>query len=617
MRRLLLALLISAPAQAQWAPQSSNTTAELRGLSVVSDRVAWASGTRGTVVRTTDGGITWRADTVPGAAALDFRDIHAESATLAWAMSAGSGSASRIYHTRDGGRTWTLQWQAADSAAFLDAISFWDESRGIAFGDPVGAAFFLLETTDGGRTWSRIPTDRFPAPLQGEAAFAASGSSLVVRPGGRAWIGTGGAARARVLMTEDYGRTWEIFDTPMVAGSASAGIYSVAFADDRRGVAVGGDYTKAFGGGDNVVVTEDGGRTWTVPVGAHPAGYRSQVALVPGTSGRSMLAVGLSGTDRSDDGGRSWVVTDTVAYNSAAFASRTVGWAVGPRGRIARFDPARAIVRPALHPDASQCFDLRTLSTADARLAAGILRDAADSEALYTLLGAIKPFSSDVQSLAVRVEPTPDSTRLAQLDRMRRVAVHLRCGPLGFLVQTFAQPQLRGDTIVQQATVGVYHRGAIAAAIARHQPFFATIGLTPSAEPLAVVSAVERAPRADRWRGYGYLFGYPDAAVDFFVRAGIVGDSTGRLVPRDFRRIETYRKFPERAGGPPTMSSFVYAVPRGAPESDEERALRLAAAGVYREYLRWRARYEHDLDALWRDPEFRSRLLGASDARRP
>src|SRR6202035_4327045 len=65
------------PPFGQWNPQKSNTTASLHGLSIVNANVVWASGTGGTFVRTTDGGETWQAGTVPGGEKLDFRDVYA------------------------------------------------------------------------------------------------------------------------------------------------------------------------------------------------------------------------------------------------------------------------------------------------------------------------------------------------------------------------------------------------------------------------------------------------------------------------------------------------------------------------------------------------------------
>ena len=60
MKTYLLAFVTAGAtrAGAQWMPQQSGTTAEFRGLVAVSPLVVWASGTRGRVARTTDGGKT-------------------------------------------------------------------------------------------------------------------------------------------------------------------------------------------------------------------------------------------------------------------------------------------------------------------------------------------------------------------------------------------------------------------------------------------------------------------------------------------------------------------------------------------------------------------------------
>jgi photosystem II stability/assembly factor-like uncharacterized protein len=151
---------------------------------------------------------------------------------------------------------------------------------------------------------------------------------------------SGGAAVARVYHSADRGRTWTVHDTPIRAGIASAGIFSVAFRDARNGAIAGGDYQKPALRGRNLALTRDGGRTWTLADSASsPAGYRSAVTYVPGIPARTLVAVGLSGTDVSRDRGASWTSVDTVAYNSVAFATATGGWAVGPAGRIARWAP--------------------------------------------------------------------------------------------------------------------------------------------------------------------------------------------------------------------------------------------------------------------------------------
>ncbi len=348
--KTLIALCLAVPghvAGAQWAPQQSGTNAEFRGLSPVSGSVAWASGTRGRVAHTSDGGRTWKIDTVPGAATLDLRAIFATNARRVWTMSAGladSGQA-QIFHTDDGTR-WSRQFSTSEKGVFLDAMAFWDDEHGVALSDPADGKLFVLVTNDGGKAWNRVSPERAPAMLAGEAAFAASGTCLIVQGKTNAWIGTGGGAKARVFRSTDRGRTWNVAETPVHAGSSASGIFSVAFSDATHGVVVGGDYTKPKVPSDNVAITMDGGATWRLARGPMPQGYMSGVAFVPGTSGKSLVAVGLGGTARSDDGGESWTMIDSVAYNTVAFATHDDGWAVGPRGRIAKWAPTIPVRKP-------------------------------------------------------------------------------------------------------------------------------------------------------------------------------------------------------------------------------------------------------------------------------
>jgi photosystem II stability/assembly factor-like uncharacterized protein len=324
-------------ARAQWVAQSAPTDAELRGLSVVSPSVVWASGAHGTVLHTRDGGATWIRDSVPSASRLDFRAIAATSARTAHVLSIGDSS--RIYRTTNGGRSWSLRFTSTRAGSFFDAIQFWDARHGIAMSDPVDGRFLLITTNDGGTTWTPVPAERVPPALAGEGAFAASGTCLVVRGRSDVWLVSGGAATARVYHSPDRGRTWSVVETPIRAGVASAGIFSIAFADALHGVVAGGDYQQPSLRGRNVATTSDGGRTWIAADSAQsPLGYRSAVAYWPNSNGRRVIAVGLTGTDTSSHGGRSWATTDTVAYNSVALIAdgrRCVrGWAVGPRGRI-------------------------------------------------------------------------------------------------------------------------------------------------------------------------------------------------------------------------------------------------------------------------------------------
>ena len=335
---VLLPLMTAAllAADAAWQMQPTGTSERLRGVSAVSDTVAWASGNKGTVVRTDDGGQHWTVLPVPGAEALDFRDIEAIDARTAYVLAIGAGDKSRIYKTRDAGKQWTLQFTSTDPKAFYDAIAFWDERNGIAVGDLVDGRFTILRTADGGSTWSPIPDANRPQALDGEGMFAASGTCLTTLAPGDAWFGTGGAARSRIFRSSDRGVTWSSADTPIASGTSSAGVFSIAFSDRLHGLAVGGDYRKERESGDNIATTADGGKTWTLPGATRLRGFRSGVAFVQG-DGRVAVAVGPAGTDRTVDGGRSWTPIDDTGFHAVSVGRvGTTAWAAGEQGRVGK-----------------------------------------------------------------------------------------------------------------------------------------------------------------------------------------------------------------------------------------------------------------------------------------
>lgn len=324
--------------QASWTPQTSGVTVTFRGVSAVDAQTAWVSGSRGTVLRTTDGGATWANVSPAGAEKLDIRDVDAIDARTAYALSIGNGDQSRIFKTTDAGASWVTQFVSADADAFFDAMAFWDGRRGLAFSDSAGGVMRILITEDGGATWTRIPPSTLPAALDNEGAFAASGTNVAVWGTQHAWIGTGAAATARVLRTTDGGRTWAVANTPLAAGPTS-GIYSVAFRDALHGIVVGGDYSKETEAVDNAAVTSDGGRTWTLVRGL--GGFRSVVTPVPGGNGRQWMAVGPSGADRTDDDGQTWTPVEVPVRGLHTFSlapAGSVGWGAGGRGQIAKWN---------------------------------------------------------------------------------------------------------------------------------------------------------------------------------------------------------------------------------------------------------------------------------------
>ncbi len=330
-RLIAASLLVSTAVFAQWQPQFINTDASFRGLCAVTENVAWVSGTKGTVGRTIDGGATWEIIRVPQAEKLDFRDIEAFSANVAYILSIGNGEDSRIYKTTDGGQTWKLQFKNTDAKAFFDAIAFWDEQHGMAMSDPVDGRFVLIRTDDGGATWTPVPPAQIPPAIKGEGGFAASGTCLVTNGKSNVWFASGGATTTRIYRSTDRGNTWSVHETPILAGIESAGIFSIGFRDSKNGLIVGGDYRQPNDVGKTLAATKDGGQTWQLL--ANQLSFRSGVVFAKGR----WIAVGTSGSDMSRDNGANWQKLDGENYNAVSFAKSGAGWAVGPKGRIAKF----------------------------------------------------------------------------------------------------------------------------------------------------------------------------------------------------------------------------------------------------------------------------------------
>jgi photosystem II stability/assembly factor-like uncharacterized protein len=326
---VIITLCVRAAFAQAWVPQDSNTTVSLRGIGAVSSTVAWASGAKGTFLKTTDGGMNWVPGVVPGAADADFRGVRAFSEKSAYLLSSGAGPLSRLYRTDDGGVRWDLVMINSAAKGFWDAVGMWDSLHGVLLGDPVKGRFVIWITSDG-VTWTE---QKGPPALPGEGAFAASNSSLFLRGARDAWFGTGGPSGGRVFHSDDSGKSWTVVKTPVRHDSANAGIFSLAFTRGMHGVAVGGDYTKSEDAAGAIALTSDGGKSWSAPA-TPPAGYRSSVVHLD--EAKMWIATGPSGSDSSMDDGQTWKSFDTAAYNAMSF-SGAAGWAVGPGGAIAQF----------------------------------------------------------------------------------------------------------------------------------------------------------------------------------------------------------------------------------------------------------------------------------------
>ena len=343
-----LALLLALPASAQqlsWSPQDSNSTAGLRGIDSVDGTIAWASGTEGTILRTTDAGQHWTRCSTPDAATdgatLDFRGIQAFDASTAIAMSSGPGDKSRLYKTTDACKSWTMLRKNTDKDGFWDAIRLWTPNDGFLAGDPVANHPFLTEFTG----YNGLLVDNvlyaLKANPKGEGAFAASNSGLVLGPfrtkdgeSREVWFATGGQGGSRVIHYQHFNGgepervSVSTSEVPFFPMNESSGIFSISFDGDRQLIAVGVDYTKPNDPTATSAFSSDGGLHWTASK-TPPHGYRSTVQYSPTL--KAWITAGTNGSDISLDDGRTWQPIDNNNWNALSLP-----FIVGPKGKIAR-----------------------------------------------------------------------------------------------------------------------------------------------------------------------------------------------------------------------------------------------------------------------------------------
>jgi len=316
-----------------WVPQASNTQASLRGLSSVSDQVAWASGSGGTVIRTIDGGVTWEDVSIPDNEKIDFRDIEGFDANTAIVLSAGLPAL--IYKTIDGGQTWNQKYFSEVEGTFYDAMDFWNDQEGIAFGDAIDSRLLILRTSDGGETWNELPFDQRPESKPNQGGFAASGTCLRTNGESNVYIGLGGP-EASLFYSFDKGETWAKTITPLQSGESTQGIFSIDFKSEEEGLMVGGDYQGDSLTRINSAYTTDGGESWfPVMASLSPDGYRSGVAYF---NKDLVLAVGRESSDYFRAGDEAFTPMEGKYYAVSVSKQGQSAWASGPRGSVARLE---------------------------------------------------------------------------------------------------------------------------------------------------------------------------------------------------------------------------------------------------------------------------------------
>ncbi|NRB59335.1 MAG: oxidoreductase [Winogradskyella sp.] len=226
-----------------------------------------------------------------------------------------------------------IVYQDNHPKAFYDSMEFWNDNEGIAIGDPTDDCISVIITRDAGETWNKLSCDVLPKIKDGEAAFAASDTNIAI-VGDHTWVATGGKS-SRILYSPDKGNTWKVYDTPIIQGKETTGMYSIDFYDKKNGFAIGGDYTKPKDTIANKIRTSDGGKTWQVVADGKSPGYRSCVQYVPNSDAKKLVAVGFKGIDYSNDAGNTWEHLSDEGFYTIRFLNDSTAYAAG-NGRISK-----------------------------------------------------------------------------------------------------------------------------------------------------------------------------------------------------------------------------------------------------------------------------------------
>ena len=312
-----------------WEIYSTPKESSLRGLSPVTGDIVWVSGSRGTWMRTLDGGKTWDSGIIAGLDSVDFRSIYGFDAEKAVAVSAGQPAV--IYKTLDGGKTWELKHQGSEKA-FLDGISFATEDRGYVFGDPEDGRWTILETVDQGESWRLV--DSLPQAAEGEAGFAASASSFIAE-GDHLYLGSGGK-EANLYVSKDRGNSWEKFKSPLQQGESSQGIFALTSTGKGEIIVTGGDYLHENQNEGNLGIFLPADKKW-INSETSVFGYRSGIAFFPRF--QWVVAVGPNGTDFSKDGGLNWekISSENEGFHAVKMSqSEGTLWASGAQGKVGK-----------------------------------------------------------------------------------------------------------------------------------------------------------------------------------------------------------------------------------------------------------------------------------------
>jgi len=229
------------------------------------------------------------------------------------------------------------------------------------------------------------------------------------------------------------------------------------------------------------------------------------------------------------------------------------------------------------------------LSPADRQLADTLIKKVLDNEGLYTVIGKLKPMSS-VTELYVKVAAKDTTFRgarsvtdtlsadLQKLKRYQHIVNALQFGDLRFMMSPYKASQ-KEQRVMQ---ISVHRKSLIDSLLRVNASFFGQFGFVPGMRPEILVNTTEYEQQYNRYRAYGYLFGYPEHAVTFFTEASISESRNGVFVKRDFYQIPVFSG---------KQGHFVYAVPQGYIATTIDSALYHRAVAALALYEKERARF--------------------------
>jgi len=300
-------------------------SSSIRSMVVTGHESMSYAASNGTIGFTVNNGVLWHTIKIryQDSVIPHFRSLAYNGADY-FALSIGNPTL--LYKISNGAAS--LQYFEEDENVFYDALTFFeDNTHGIAVGEPTENCASIIITEDSGATWNKIPCENLPEFSKDEAFFAASNTNIKTI-GRTVWIASGGS-KARVLKSTNYGKTWQIFETPIIQGTGPQGIYSIDFYNENNGIIIGGDYSVPSENKANKAIATDGGKTWTLVADNENPNYKSCVQYVPNTNGQEVFAVGKTGISFSNNGGITWKEVSKDAYYAIQFLDKNTAWLSG------------------------------------------------------------------------------------------------------------------------------------------------------------------------------------------------------------------------------------------------------------------------------------------------